>query len=90
LALNQYEDNLCPCGCGYPSVVSQAPENEDRFRMDLPIRCHARAALVVAQKQRKDEDDPTAEALMWEMPRLVAPDLLGEIVASHHDPNEDQ
>lgn len=71
LALDRYESSLCPCGCGFPAEVSQDPENEDRFRAALPIRCHARTALAVAQKARGDEDD-YPEALLWEPPRLAS------------------
>ena len=85
MALDLYEGGLCPCGCGYPSEVAHDPENEDRFRMDLPIRCHARAAMVLAQKNRHDEDDPTAAALLWESPRLAD---LGQHPQSERDERE--
>lgn len=70
MALDRYEDGLCPCGCGYPAEVSQDPENEDRFRAGLPIRCHARTALVVAQKAQEGTEVPAPEALLWESPTL--------------------
>lgn len=73
LALEAYEGSLCPCGCGYPASVSQDPANEDRFTADLPIRCHARTALVRAQ-ERVSDDVKAPEALMWERPELAAAD----------------
>lgn len=60
---------MCPCGCGLPASVSQDPENEDRFTVDLPVRCHAGTALARAQQQIP-EDTPSPRALMWDPPRL--------------------
>ena len=84
--MHRYEDSLCACGCGFPSAVSQAPENEDRFRVELPIRCHARSALVLAQRSREKEDDLAPEALLWETPQLVPQGLhVGGVVAEQDD-----
>lgn len=69
LALEHYELTLCSCGCGFPAVVSQAPENEDCFEVDLPIRCHARTALVRAMDQ-VGNDTQAPDALLYERPVL--------------------
>src|ERR1700753_1099224 len=39
LDLAVYESDLCP-GCGYPMSETTAPENENQYITDLPIRCH--------------------------------------------------
>ncbi len=64
--------------------MSQDPENEGRFRADLPIRCHARTALVLAQKVRGEKEDQAPEALLWESPQLA-----GDVVPDHHDADQD-
>jgi hypothetical protein len=69
LALDQREASLCPCGCGLPASVSQDPENEDRFEVDLPIRCHARTALIRAGDAIGDNTQ-APEALLFEQPTL--------------------
>lgn len=64
LALEQFRrEVLCPCGCGFPKDVSQAPETEFAVSVPPPTRCHVRSALVEAQKDAKDR--PTPEALLW-------------------------
>lgn len=60
---------MCPCGCGLPRSVSQAEENEDRFTVGDPVRCHARTALGLAQ-EKYGGDIPEPEALMWATPEL--------------------
>ena len=62
LALDGYESDLCP-SCGRPSAVCQAPDAG--FVADLPTRCHATTALLVAQSQVSDETHPQPQALLW-------------------------
>lgn len=69
LALDQYEDGLCRCGCGFPASVSLSPDNEGRFVMEPPFRCHARTAMVRAEDEFGD-DVPQQRALLWESPTL--------------------
>lgn len=70
LSLEHREDRvLCPCGCGFPFAVSTAPENEGKFDVDLPIRCHARTAMLRAQ-EKYGEDVLHRDALLWEAPSL--------------------
>lgn len=55
LALARVEaEDLCPL-CGRPRAVCQAAENEDRFTVDPPTRCHATTAVVTAQDAYKDQ-----------------------------------
>lgn len=64
LALEEYRrDVLCPCGCGFPTEISQAPETEFQVRVPAPTRCHVRTALV--EEQKAAEDRPTPEGLLW-------------------------
>ncbi len=64
MALEHYEASLCPCGCGHPAQVAQDGDNEFRFEVDGPYRCHARTALSKAREgQSEDVDAP--DALLW-------------------------
>lgn len=64
LALEEYRNEvLCPCGCGFPREISQAPGTEFAVTVPPPTRCHVRTALVEAQKDAKDRPHP--EALLW-------------------------
>lgn len=58
----------CP-RCGLPTSICQAPENEGRFNVEPPIRCHALTALLLAQK-KYEEGIPAHEALIWTPPTL--------------------
>jgi hypothetical protein len=59
VALGEYRNLLCPCGCGQLAEVSQAEENEDRFKVETP-RCHARTAILRAAERKKDQPHPDA------------------------------
>ena len=64
LALEEYRTGvLCPCGCGFPKEISQAPQTEFAVSVPPPTRCHIRTALAEAQKG--SDDRPTPEALLW-------------------------
>jgi len=69
LALGEYRRLLCPCGCGYPAEVSQAPENEDRFFVDAPTRCFARTEID--RKAAQYSDAQQSGALLF---RATLPD----------------
>jgi hypothetical protein len=60
LELAAYESELCP-GCGHPMSETTAPENEFKYRAELPIRCHRCTASGVAMAVY--EDAPQASAL---------------------------
>lgn len=64
MALSSYESALCPCGCGFPAEVSQAPDNEFAFEGDGPYRCHARTALL-REAERMGDEVQFPEALLW-------------------------
>lgn len=65
LALAQYRDeDLCPCGCGWPKVVSQDPMTE--FRVEVTRgRCHIRTALARAQAEYARTTGATPEGALW-------------------------
>lgn len=63
LGLQAYRASLCPM-CGLPTEVCSAPENEGKFKVEGPIRCHKTTALIVAGK-KLDPNHPNAEALMF-------------------------
>lgn len=70
LALAQYEASLCPM-CGGPISECTDQENEGRFKVDPPTRCHRKTAQIMAMDdlgQRKH-----TEALM-QATRLVKPE----------------
>lgn len=66
LGLDGYDASLCP-SCGRPASVCQAADAE--FVADLPVRCHATTALLVAQSQVSDETHPQSQALLWSVRR---------------------
>lgn len=65
LALDAYRRSLCPCGCGFPASVSQAPDNEDRFDAGLPYRCHVRTAIAKAAERLRAADVDAPEGLLF-------------------------
>lgn len=56
----------CP-NCGGDQRVCTPLEAEGAFEVPPPSRCHATTALLV--EQRKDQDRPTPEALLWRVRR---------------------
>jgi len=62
LALTEAERGEC-AGCGQPLGESTDPENEGRYRVDPPTRCHGCNALQIAYEKAKDYKHP--EALRW-------------------------
>jgi len=55
LALRLYRANLCP-GCGGNLNVTTAPENEERYRHELPLQCFR--CVGFAQSHKAAEDQP--------------------------------
>ncbi|PSK96702.1 hypothetical protein CLV30_12584 [Haloactinopolyspora alba] len=68
LALAEYRDGACPCGCGGRAAETLDPANEDRYTSDPPTRCHRRTALLRAQEQLATDRQnraPQAGALLF-------------------------
>jgi hypothetical protein len=61
LALALYRDGLCP-NCGRPMRECTAAAADGKFEADVPVRCHATTALVIAQKAFTN---PQPEAMLW-------------------------
>jgi hypothetical protein len=59
LALDVHDEMLCPL-CGRPSYICQAQDAV--FHAELPIRCHATTALLVAQSKADYDHE---RALLW-------------------------
>lgn len=64
LALDLYEDSLCPL-CRQPSHICQDPAKQFDWRSPDPTRCHATTALLNKQKGYTDETHPPAAALLF-------------------------
>lgn len=63
LALAQYRDGLCPCGCGHMARDTLSHERDGpTFRVGPPVRCRARDALLIAQEHFKN---PRPQAVLW-------------------------
>lgn len=62
LALHAWRKALCP-KCGRPLSECTAPENEGRYTVPPPTRCHATTAVIAASRAYKDS--PTTEALLY-------------------------
>lgn len=67
LALAEYRAGACPCGCGERFEQSTASEMDGRYKVGLPTRCHARTALLIAQKAY--DEQPQSEALLFTVGR---------------------
>lgn len=59
LALAHYRDSRCP-NCNGDLAVTTAPENEDRFKAQLPVTCFRCEAFSRSHKAYQDEPHPTA------------------------------
>jgi hypothetical protein len=59
LALDAYESGLCS-GCRQPLSESTDPDNEGRYKTDLPIRCHACTALGIGAEPYEESNQPQA------------------------------
>lgn len=58
LALLAYESQLCQCGGYLPETTD--PANEDRYRADLPKRCHRCNAVQQRQAEYSEANRPRA------------------------------
>lgn len=72
LALAYDAVDLCP-RCGGPAYLCQDPELQDRWAVELPVRCHRTTALREAQKGVTEQTNPVVEALIWRTVLKEAP-----------------
>lgn len=66
LALGEYRDALCPCGCG--NDVAESTNPDSKWDVPPPARCQARTALTIAQKPY--ETSPQPESLLFRARRI--------------------
>jgi hypothetical protein len=66
LGLADFEDSLCPA-CGRPSSVCQNPDNDGRFAVLDPIRCHATTALSIKTDRDREKHTLAPDALLYEV-----------------------
>jgi hypothetical protein len=57
LALGLHRAGRCP-GCGGDLAVTTDPENEDRFRHELPLQCQRCVAFARAGEAYEDQPRP--------------------------------
>lgn len=61
LALALYRAGLCP-NCGRPMRECTAAGADGKYEADLPARCHATTALLIAQAAFSN---PQPAAMLW-------------------------
>jgi hypothetical protein len=66
LGLADFEDSLCPA-CGRPSAVCQSPDNDGRFAVLDPIRCHVTTALSMKRDADREKHTLAPDALLYEI-----------------------
>lgn len=64
LALAVFRNSRCPCGCGHNVADSTGQEVPGMFRAQR-VRCHARAALDLAQAQAPNKPEDLPGARIW-------------------------
>jgi hypothetical protein len=64
LALAEYRASRCPCGCGHNSADTLGEEVPGRWRVKR-VRCHARAAMIIAQEAAPNEPKYQPAARIW-------------------------
>lgn len=64
LAYEMWERELCT-GCGHPYASTTDPENEGRYRVKAPIRCHACTAREIAAEAFAEV--PQSSALLFQV-----------------------
>lgn len=55
--------------CGHYLPDATAPDAEDRYEAELPIRCHACTARARAYKLAEDQGMQHPEAVLWPVKR---------------------
>jgi hypothetical protein len=71
LGLAAFEDTLCPA-CGRPTSVCQNPDNDGRFAVRDPIRCHVTTALSMRVDADKDKKQLAPDALLYNVELIGA------------------
>ena len=71
LGLADFEDTLCPA-CGRPASMCQNPDNDGRFIVRDPIRCHAATALSMKTDADREKHTLAPDALLYEV-QLIDP-----------------
>jgi hypothetical protein len=71
LGLAAFEDSLC-AACGRPETVCQNPDNDGRFAVRDPIRCHAATALSMRVDADKDKKQLAPDALLYNVELIGA------------------
>ncbi|GAA1361350.1 hypothetical protein [Brevibacterium luteolum] len=61
LSLAEYRASLCPI-CGYSKDICHAAENENRFDVPPPARCHASTAI---RRARENAEYEHPDCLTW-------------------------
>jgi hypothetical protein len=64
LALAEYRSSRCPCGCGNNVADTTGPEVIGQWKARR-VRCHARAAMVLAQQHASSKPEDLPEARLW-------------------------
>jgi hypothetical protein len=64
LALAEYRSSRCPCGCGNNVNETTGREVPGQWRARR-VRCHARAAMVLAQQGASSKPEDLPEARLW-------------------------
>lgn len=64
LALAEYRASRCPCGCGNNAADTTGPEVIGQWKARR-VRCHARAAMVLAQRNASSKPEDLPEARLW-------------------------
>ena len=70
LSLMEYENSLCP-GCKHPLEETTKPENEYRYRAEIPMRCHRCTAIAMAGDTYQDAPHASALLLSVHIPEEV-------------------
>lgn len=67
LALADYRDGLCPCGCGHQMAETLSHEEKGPQFIADRVVCRARLQLIEAQIAAEDPDKPNpyAAARLW-------------------------
>lgn len=66
LALTEYEQSLCPCGCGQPRELAWNPDSEGWWQVGH-LRCYAGAAKA-AYVERNKLDGSDLTVVRWGLP----------------------
>lgn len=60
----EYEESLCPGGCGFPKHESFDRANEDSFRVEM-IACHACAKRQSKARDAAQSENTVTDGVFW-------------------------